>query len=177
MFCPNCGNQAAADQKFCRSCGMNLQKVTPALIEHLAETGSDQLPLEPSEANRRSVRRNVLWGTATMFIGIAYGIVGKIMIHEDMVTGAGALVAIIGMFWLVYTFLSAGFEPAASFGLAPAARNLSQPDGAPDAKTTGRLSPEMAPGIMPSVTERTTDLLANASDQLVGRKRSDELSV
>jgi hypothetical protein len=162
---------------------MNLRKVTPALIEHLAETGSDQLPLEPSEANRRRVRRNVLWGTATMFIGIAYGIVGKIMIHEDMVTGAGALVAIIGMFWLVYTFLSAsfglaaGFGPAASFGPAPATRNLSQLEGAPNAKTTGRLSPEMAPGIMPSVTERTTDLLASASDQLVGRKRSDELSV
>jgi hypothetical protein len=171
MFCPNCGNQAAADQKFCRSCGMNLQKVAPALIEHMAETGSDQLPVETSDVNRRRVRRNVLWGTVTTGAGVAYGIVGKVMIHEDMVTGAGALVAVGGLFWLIYTFLSV------SFGLAPATRSLSQPEGAPDAKTTGRLTPEMAPGIMPSVTERTTDLLANASDQLVGRKRSDELSV
>jgi len=154
---------------------MNLQKVAPALIEHLAETGIDQLPVETSEANRRRLRRNVLWGTAIMFIGVAYGIIGKVMIHEDMVTGAGALFATLGMFLLFYTFLSA------SFGLAPAARNLSQSERATDAKTTAQLTPERAPeaapGVVSSITEQTTDLLPNASGQLVGRKRSAELRV
>jgi len=175
MFCPNCGNQAASDQKFCRSCGMNLQKVTPALIEHLAETGPDQLQMETSAEVRRRMRRNVLWGTAIMFIGVAYGIIGKVMIHEDIVSGAGALISIIGMFWLVYSLISVGF------GSMSAPRDLSRPGKLPDAKTTAQLTPERAPekalGVMPSVVERTTDLLANAPGQSAGGKQSDELRV
>jgi hypothetical protein len=150
---------------------MNLQKVAPALIEHLAETGSDQLPMESSAATRRRMRRNALWGTAIMFTGIAYGIVGKIMIHVDMVSGAGALVAITGMFWLVYQLLSA------RFGLTPSARDLSQPGRAPEAKTTAQLTPERVMDIIPSVAERTTDLLANAPIQSVEGRHSDELRV
>ena len=35
MYCPNCGNQNSADQKFCRSCGLGLQKVVQTLSEQL----------------------------------------------------------------------------------------------------------------------------------------------
>ncbi len=171
MFCPNCGNQAASDQKFCRACGMNLQKVAPALIEHLSETGSDQLPMETSAANWRPMRRNFLWATALMCSGAALAIIGKVMIHEDHVIGAGALVFIMGMFCLVYTLISAGF------GLMPAARDLSQPARESDAQTTAQLTPERGPGIMPSVAERTTDLLENAEIRSAEGKHSDELRV
>ena len=171
MFCPNCGNQAAGDQKFCRSCGMNLQKVTPALIEHLAETGSDQSSAETPVEIRRRLRRRMLWGTAIMFIGIAYGIIGKMIIQNDKVIGAGALVTIIGMFWLVYQLLSASFGPATS------TRDLSQMGKALDAKTTDQLMPESAQVIMPSVAERTTDLLVNAPGRSVECKNSGELRV
>src|SRR5262245_43552593 len=171
MFCPNCGNQGARDQNFCRSCGMNLQKVAPALIDHLAKPGPDQLSMETPAAIRRRARRNALWGMAIMFTGIAYGVVGKLMIHDDMVTGAGALVAVIGMFWLAFASLFAGWGPT------PDARGLSQSVRTPDAKTTAQLTPERAPGIMPSVVERTTDLLADARIQSAKGRRSDELIV
>ncbi len=171
MFCPNCGNQGAKDQKFCRSCGMNLKKVAPALIDHLAKPGSDQLSMETHAGIRSGARRNALWGMAITFTGIAYGVVGKLMIHDDMVTGAGALIAVIGMFWFAFVLLYAGLGPT------PGARGLSHPERTPDAKTTAQLTPERAPGIMPSVVERTTDLLADARIQSGKGMRSDELRV
>jgi hypothetical protein len=59
MFCPNCGNQAAVDQKICRSCGMNLQKVAPALAEHLAEFGTGQSGIESAKDLRPLAVRRV----------------------------------------------------------------------------------------------------------------------
>ena len=35
MHCPRCGTNAAVDQQFCRSCGLNLEKVAEFLGEEL----------------------------------------------------------------------------------------------------------------------------------------------
>lgn len=33
MFCPNCGEKAPVDQRFCRACGFSLEKVAPLLSD------------------------------------------------------------------------------------------------------------------------------------------------
>lgn len=43
MFCPSCGEKAPADQKFCRSCGFNLEKVTPLLNDDHCEQKPNEL--------------------------------------------------------------------------------------------------------------------------------------
>ena len=170
MFCPNCGNQAAGDQKFCRSCGMNLQKVAPALAEHLAEFGTGQSVRESAEDLRHLAVRRVIWGGAVMFAGIAVSIIGKMIIHNDEVVGAGALVSIFGIFLTAYFLLSAIYKPVSSGRRLPPEAKLS------GAKTTAQLPPERLAVITPSITERTTDLLEAAASQPIERKRSNELS-
>jgi uncharacterized membrane protein YvbJ len=35
MYCPNCGTKTSIDQKFCRSCGLSLEKTALSLSEQL----------------------------------------------------------------------------------------------------------------------------------------------
>jgi hypothetical protein len=53
-------------------------------------------------------RRNgfVLWGFIAMFIGVAIGVVGKKLLHEDIVTVIGVLISLLGMFLTVYPYLA-----------------------------------------------------------------------
>ncbi|HKQ77982.1 MAG TPA: hypothetical protein VJ810_30070 [Blastocatellia bacterium] len=149
---------------------MNLQKVAPALAEHLAEFGTGQSVRESAEDLRHLAVRRVIWGGAVMFAGIALSIIGKMIIHNDEVGGAGALVSITGIFLIAYFLLSAVYK------LASGGRRLPQEAKLPGAKTTAQLPPERLADVTPSITERTTDLLEGAASQPVERKRSNELS-
>jgi zinc-ribbon domain len=169
MFCPNCGNQAADDQKFCRSCGMNLQKVAPALAEHLAEFETGPSEIESAiELRHRAVRRVILGG-ALMFAGIAVGIIGNMIIHNEEVSGAGALISITGAFLTVYFLFSAVYKSASAGRRLPPDAKIS------GAKTTAQLPPDRSVDVTPGITERTTDLLEKAAGQPEERKRSNEL--
>ena len=46
------------------------------------------------------------WGFIIMFIGVAIGIIGKMLMHQDLVTLVGVLVSLVGMFLTVYPYLS-----------------------------------------------------------------------
>src|SRR5262249_38698772 len=44
MHCPNCGTQAAAEQKFCRSCGFDLKPVSQLVAGQTVEGFNDNMP-------------------------------------------------------------------------------------------------------------------------------------
>jgi hypothetical protein len=50
MYCPQCGNEAAADQRFCRSCGANLKIIARAVSLGEAVARSDRGPLPKIKA-------------------------------------------------------------------------------------------------------------------------------
>lgn len=43
MFCPNCGANNSTEQKFCRACGLNLEKSAESLLEQLPTAQSANL--------------------------------------------------------------------------------------------------------------------------------------
>ena len=109
-------------------------------------------------ANGESPRGNslVLCGFVIMFVGAAIGILGKKLFHEDIITVVGALMALAGMFLTVYPYLS------------PSRRHKSDssPSAEPKVLTPAQPTEYLPQGsrieYVPSITERTTDLLKNS---------------
>ena len=66
MHCPSCGTKASGDQKFCRSCGMSLEKVCQLLTEELSTT---ELNLQ-NRLYRIERWRNIVGRAAFATIGI-----------------------------------------------------------------------------------------------------------
>jgi hypothetical protein len=157
MNCRNCGLQTLPDQRFCRSCGESLQTNTTPLVEHVTEFELERPHPNIVKDEKQRGSRLLLWGFIIMFIGIAVGIIGKKLMHDDMVTVVGALVSMAGIFLTVYPYLSPSSRRKidSSPSSQPAILSQSQP---------GKyLRPESNIEYVPSITERTTDLLENSA--------------
>jgi hypothetical protein len=95
----------------------------------------------------------VLWGFIIMFVGAAVGVVGKKLMHEDIVTVVGVLMSLAGMFLTVYPYLApVGKKHDRSPYSPPEKLPASQPKSLPKERDID---------YVPSITERTTNLLEN----------------
>ena len=153
MLCPNCGTRGSSEHKFCRRCGMNLEPITQALAEHRATGGA---VLTREEEERRALARlasGMTWGLVLFFVGLLLLAVAKMFALGRFGMLAGLLVTLVG--GLVATI--AAFAPMRA--AAGSARALKNPDALPDAKTTGRLLDEPPHEPLPTITDRTTELL------------------
>ena len=160
MYCPNCGNQNSTDQKFCRSCGLGLQKV--------AQTLSEQLPTKLDASLQQKKERFEKLGVAALsvvgagiLIPILYSILYTTMWTQGKImTGLGllALVVLLG-FGLLAAIL---FAKAKEVKEAPA--NRPQPRELPNEHTAELLNEAVPQTPTFSVADRTTELLFNAKE-------------
>ncbi len=102
----------------------------------------------------------MLWAFIIMFVGVAVGVVGKMLMHDEIVTLVGVLVSLVGMFLTVYPYLSAPRREK------PETKLRSQPEVTLGARSPVVIAtapqkalPDRPTEYTPSVTERTTDLL------------------
>ncbi len=167
MNCPSCGLPSLEDQKFCRSCGAGLQMTTRPL-----EAPATNREVTPTIGLRAGGNRGsgwMLWSFALMFLGVAIGVIGKMMLHQELVTGVGVLVSVAGMFLTVYPFV------------LPSSREKYEPN--PSAASKGLASPQPAKSLpqersieyVPGITERTTELLDTPIITSSGQKKDGEL--
>jgi len=148
MNCAACGLQILPEQKFCRTCGTNLGP--DSRLDRLQESGANSVIFQEQEKVRTA--NWMLWGFIVMFIGVAIGVVGKKLLHVDLVTTVGILISLAGMFATVYP------------QLPQSTRRRPRPTPNTDAKLLLRALPtrelvENKIEYIPSVTERTTNLL------------------
>ena len=167
MNCPKCGLQTLPDQKFCRSCGDKLQMITQPLAEH-APVARAEKPAIISKTETQRARGLTLWGFIIMFIGVAIGVIGKMLMHEEMVTVVGVLVSLVGMFLTVYPYLSPSRRQKQDY--IPS----SQPEALTQPQPTRYLPPESNIEYVPSITEKTTDLLKNSAATRPRQKEGGE---
>lgn len=160
MFCPYCATQTTPDQKFCRACGMNLSKVSEAVAER---AGSAPVREERSSNYVYDVPRLfrlVRLGLGVIGIGLLLGIIGKKIIFVELLTGIGALIAIIGMGLMAFPFFSAIVPVRAS-------RKHSTDHLQPPVQPTSRnIAAGQEPMGIVSVTDRTTEMMVAAGEEV-----------
>ncbi|HWN09692.1 MAG TPA: zinc ribbon domain-containing protein [Pyrinomonadaceae bacterium] len=157
MYCPNCANKVSLDQRFCRSCGLALDKIAQSLGEQLPTTVSENLLAKKDKLERLGVAALSVFGLGVLGL-ILYGIVYQMMIMRGRILGGLALLGlvILGVCGLLSVVL---FEKAEELKKTATQHRLPQPAELPEPATTAKLLPESHLEPLPSVTERTTDLL------------------
>ncbi len=153
MYCPNCGKTNSADQRFCRSCGLQLEKVAQAVAEQLA--GSE---LEDGLVRRRRRLEKVIkvvgGATAAVVVGsVMWGIIYEMILSGEVLVGSVFLAFIVGLVAFALLMLyrdsllrAPGERQAAQSALAQSGDTKRLPSGS-----------QFEPA--PSVTEHTTELL------------------
>jgi hypothetical protein len=152
MNCPKCGLRAEPEQKFCRSCGESLQMITQRLQSTPVSQLESQAPIYTGE---KTDRTNTLlsWGMIILFLGAAIGVVGKKLMHDEVVTVIGVLVALAGMFLSVFPYVM----------LPPRSKHkASESELKAQSEPQKSLPQERPTEYVPSVAERTTDLLTSS---------------
>lgn len=149
MLCPNCGTTTTTEHKFCRHCGMNLEPVSRALAAHLSPGGA----AAPREAERRTVRR-MKDGLFAGILVVLFGVLMMAFLPGKAFKLFGVMSALIGIVAALAAVFSTLRRAPPDLLAEPAPHAL---EGA--AAETGRLLEEGRLEPVPSVTERTTDLL------------------
>jgi hypothetical protein len=164
MYCPNCGNQNSADQKFCRSCGLGLQKVAQTLSEQLPTKLDVSLQQKKEKFEKLGVAALSIFG-AGVLIPILYGIFYKMMWTQGkVIAGLGLLALIIVLGCGLLSVIL--FAKANELKETPANRPLpEQPELQPQADTRELLEHSAPETPVFSVVDRTTELLPQKREQ------------
>jgi len=167
MFCPNCGAKSSTEQKFCRACGLGLEKIALSVTEQLPTGPDDHLLSQKEKFERWGVVALSVFGAGLLSI-ILYNIIYKMMITQgNIVAGLAALgFLIIAGCGLLAAIL---FAKAKEAEQAAGKRRIQEKDAAVIATPTKELLGEGHFEPVPSVTDRTTELLYVEKKDAQGR--------
>ena len=157
MYCPNCGNKNSTDQKFCRSCGLSLEKSAQSLAEQLPSPSVKSLQERKEKLERLGVASLSVFGLGVVGF-ILYGVFYEVMLRQ------GALIAALAVLGAAI-FLGSALASVILFAKANELKEESakprigsgKPAKLPDV-TTAELPDSVEQPVL-SVTERTTNLL------------------
>ena len=156
MHCPNCGHKTTTEQKYCRACGLSLERVTQLLAELGPPAHDVAAHGKGDERLRRYAERAGLallaGGGLVFFVAIYWVIITKIIIGKgELLTGTIFLALLTALVFggLLLSYASSARKSAPT-----------PPPTLPPDEPAARQLPEPHFEPVPSVTERTTDLLA-----------------
>ena len=165
MFCPNCGTRAGAGQKYCRACGLNLDRMAGLLSEQLSVRAPEGA--SPAEAaqlirRKREVERWLSGIGAASAGGFLVAVVVAVFFRKAVEQARGVEEVVQLAFTLAGLAALALFFYRESLKKSLAARGVSaderqQLEGAAE---TSKLLPESHFEPASSVTDHTTELLA-----------------
>src|SRR5687768_11416256 len=157
MYCPNCGTKTSIDQNFCRACGLGLEKIALTLTEQLPARVDQSLQARKDRLEKMGVAALSVFGLGALSF-LLYSIGYKLMLSQGNVIAG---LAIIGFVIMVACGLTSVvlFARAKELG-EEAAKHRPQQDLSTGTEPTKELLTEGHFEPVPTVTERTTELLA-----------------
>ncbi len=152
MYCPSCGQENSTEQKFCRKCGLNLEKAA----ESLKEQAPAWLSVHDEDHWLELLGKFAIGGTALVGL-VAVGAMVYTIVTKFILTGTGvffgivmSLLLIFAVLGVAYVALNEGRKGKRKQAIPPS--EIEKPDTA-KLLDTGSFEP------IPSVIEDTTDLL------------------
>ncbi|MBV9240518.1 MAG: zinc ribbon domain-containing protein [Acidobacteria bacterium] len=141
MYCPSCAAETNDDQRYCRSCGYDLK---------------------PTVARRSGFARVMTAGMAVLILGASINVIDQKLVHNNVLSTIGTLIALPGAFWMMYSAVRRG-PMGALYGrrtrrqeheIAPDTAQILSVSG-----PTNKLPSADNFEPVPSVVENTTELL------------------
>ena len=157
MHCPNCGTKASDSQKFCRSCGISLEKVHYLLTQELSTAELSH----QKRLHRVERLRNIIGGMAFATIAITLLVVFIREIKVNIEKGSSELwPVVIGLVILVGLIITLSLTIySTSLREKLGGRRMKKEVGSQDATATRELADERIYVEIGSVTEGTTKKL------------------
>jgi hypothetical protein len=161
MHCPGCGTETSIEnQKFCRSCGMGLQKISRAAAKHFSTVDSAESPVESDASKQRRMPTLLLWGIAAFFVGMVLMVVGNQVPGLSWIGLICVLVLLLGAFVATYVI------PSPPRHITSPSRKPPEPAELPQVDPKALVSASSLEQI-PSVIEHATPSLHNKSHTVV----------
>jgi hypothetical protein len=155
MFCPNCGANNSTNQKFCRACGLNLEKSAESLLEQLQKADFSR-----EENFLEKLGTIGFFGLATVYLvaisGMSYAVFTKFILSGEFgQVFFGVVVIALFIFatlMLAYVSLNETLKERKAKIKSPAPLEFEKKD-------TAKLLEDKPFEPVPSVTEDSTELI------------------
>lgn len=157
MYCPNCATKTSESQRFCRSCGLRLEKIVESLAEQMPNSVDETLLQRKERLERLGLAALSIFGLS--FLGfLLYIVFNKLMLTQGRFLAA---LAVLGVFIVIGCGLLSVilFAKANELKEAATKRPADRLNEHPAGDSTGKLLDAHREPVF-SVADRTTDLLS-----------------
>lgn len=154
MFCPNCGKEAN-EQKFCRDCGLKVEKIFNVLVKEIEEREKTSLQ------KRDDLFRKLGFVSLSLLFGLCFGFVFYLAVYYKFLVFGTEIMGAIGLTAMfVLGILSLVFFNLPKFlNRREIQEEFSKDNEIEKARETEKLLSEGNFEPIPSVTENSTELL------------------
>jgi hypothetical protein len=156
MFCPNCGANNSTEQRFCRSCGLNLEKTAESFLEQLPTAESANL-LKQTKLLEKFGNFSLMGFATIILLGIS--VLVFTIFSKMVLSGANVLLGLFLIGFVIFAMLSLAYVIFNETLKEKRAKTNRVYNEELESKDTANLLEDKPFEPIPSVTENSTELL------------------